>query len=366
MPTYLQGGEQTTVNSTITELFPAIAFNSKKKITTAEEMQDFITEAKLTSQNAKKSFVNDSNIKSAEKYITMMESIRPSMRTTKLENAVGIKKWLDEYSHQRLIDKVVWGYREKPQGVPENHAGDIFVYFKDKTTLPKILGVSLKAGTEKSKEPKMNSYVGSSLRKPCFMDYFPKALPQLKDELWDKVYSKVPNLPKEVTKQNYLTLTTNRQTPHPILKEKVLLMFKYQNRMFEELYKEMNLVCRNKFISMINSNTYGLNLTKRWIMEEFNLPKDNAEVPLVLVKAVGIKAEAQLASVKDFLPAVSKVKAYLKINSVQEWFIDLMGDNNHKLTLLMTIRSDSEYREQKQKGKLGAYTMLKLLYRGAK
>ena len=65
MPTYLQGGEQTTVNSTITELFPAIAFNSKKIITSAEEMQEFISESKLTSQDAKKSFVNDSNIKSA-------------------------------------------------------------------------------------------------------------------------------------------------------------------------------------------------------------------------------------------------------------------------------------------------------------
>ena len=32
--------------------------------------------------------------------------------------------------------------------------------------------------------------------------------------------------------------------------------------------------------------------------------------------------------------------------------------------LLMTIRSDYEYRESTQKGKLGAYTMLKLLYRG--
>ena len=69
----------------------------------------------------------------------------------------------------------------------------------------------------------------------------------------------------------------------------------------------------------------------------------------------------------DKKPVVAnRVKAYLKINSVQEWFIDLKGDNNHKITLLMTIRSDSEYREQKQKGKLGAYTMLKLLYRGAK
>ena len=34
------------------------------------------------------------------------------------------------------------------------------------------------------------------------------------------------------------------------------------------------------------------------------------------------------------------------------------------MTLTMTIRSDSEYREAKQKGKLGAFMMLKLLYRG--
>ena len=49
---------------------------------------------------------------------------------------------------------------------------------------------------------------------------------------------------------------------------------------------------------------------------------------------------------------------------VKEWFIDIKGSNNQKMTLTMTIRSDSEYREAKQKGKLGAFTMLKLLYRG--
>ena len=61
---------------------------------------------------------------------------------------------------------------------------------------------------------------------------------------------------------------------------------------------------------------------------------------------------------------MNKVKAYLKPSSVQEWFIDVMANGREKLTLSMTIRSDSEYRKAKQKGKLGAYMMLKLLYRG--
>lgn len=363
---YLSGGEQTTINSTITELFPALAFNTGTSINNAEVMQEFISDLDLYSNGAKKTFVNDSNIESAEGYITKMADIRPGMRQTKLENAVGIKRWIDSYSHQRKVEKAVWGYREKPPGVPDNHAGDIFLYFKNKKVRPRILGVSLKAGTAGSKEPKMNSYVGSSLRKPAWKNNFPKAITELKDELWDQVYSQVSNLPKSVTKSNYLVLSDSRQTPNKILKEKILLMFKHNKKKFEDLYEKQNLVCRNKFISMINDNTKGLNATKQWIREDFNLPLDDADVPLVLVKAVGSTAETQLASVRDFLPAVTKVHAYLKRGSVQEWFIDLEGDNNHKLTLLMTIRSDSEYREAKQKGKLGAYTMLKLLYRGAK
>ncbi len=363
---YLSGGEQTTINSTITELFPALAFNTGTTVTSAVGMQQFISSLDMDSNGAKKTFVNASNITAAEGYITKMADIRPSMRTTKLENAVGIKRWIDGYSHQREVEKAVWGYREKPPGVPNNHAGDIFLYFKNKKVRPQILGVSLKAGTAGSKEPKMNSYVGSSLRKPAWHDNFPNALTELKDELWDQVYSQVPNLPKSVTKSNYLTLSSTRQTPNSILKDKILLLFEHNKQKFEDLYEIQNLVCRNKFISMINDNTKGLNATKQWIREDFNLPLDNVDVPLVLVKAVGTQAETQLASVRDFLPAVTKVHAYLKRGSVQEWFIDLEGDNNHKLTLLMTIRSDSEYRAQKQKGKLGAYTMLKLLYRGTK
>tara|TARA_R100001163_G_C5032062_1_gene172015 strand:- start:55 stop:1155 length:1101 start_codon:yes stop_codon:yes gene_type:complete len=359
---YLSGGEQTTINSTITELFPALAFNSGVHPKNADDLEDFVANLDLNSNGASKSFVNNSNIESGKEFITKMARIRPKMKQTKLENAVGILNWIYDYNHQRPIDKVVWGYREKPKGVPSNHAGDIFIMFKDKKIKPHIIGISLKAGTTKSKEPKLNSYVGTTLKKTMWKKSSPNAIDKLKKELWEKVYSKIPNLPKTVTKSNYLTITPNRQVPNKDLQNKMLDLFKHDNLMFEALYVRMNTICRNLLVDMINKD---VNATKEWIREEFRLEKKNVEVPMILVKAVGKTASSSATDpLAEFLPAVQKTKAYLKSGSVQEWFIDIMGSNNQKMTLTMTIRSDSEYREQKQKGKLGAFTMLKLLYRG--
>jgi len=359
---YLSGGEQTTINSTITELFPALAFNSGVHPKSASELEEFIKNIDLSSNGASKSFVNVKNIKSAKEYITKMARIRPAMKKTKLENAVGILDWIYDYHHQREIEKVVWGYREKPTGVPINHAGDVFIMFKDTKIHPKIMGISLKAGTSKSKEPKLNTYVATTLRKPAWKKKYPRAVEDLKEQLWNQVYSKIPNLPKTVNKTNYLTLSPSRQTPNKILQQKILDLFKFDNLVFEALYARMNTICRNKLIEMINGD---VNATKEWIEEEFRLEKKDVNVPMILVKAIGSKAESSTTDpLRDFLPAVQSVHAYLKPNSVQEWFIDIMGSNNKKMTLTMTIRSDSEYREAKQKGKLGAFTMLKLLYRG--
>ena len=94
-------------------------------------------------------------------------------------------------------------------------------------------------------------------------------------------------------------------------------------------------------------------------------PAAPGEVPLVLVKAVGNTADEQGDKLAKIFPKITKIHARMNNNSVQEWFIDVFYGKK-KLTLLMTIRSDSEYREGKQKGKLGAYMGLKLLYRGYK
>ena len=359
---YLSGGEQTTINSTITELFPALAFNTGMKFNNATDLEEYIDNLDLNSPRARKSFVNNTNIKAAYSYINKMDQIRPSMKKTKLENAVGILNYLYKYNKSRPIKQVVWGYREKPRGVPYSHAGDIFLIHRNDKIAPKIVGISLKAGTAKSKEPKLNSYVGTTLRKSMWQKAYPNAMTQLKDKLWSDVYSKVPNLPKTVKKDNWLTLSSTRQIPNKDLQDRILSLFKYDPLMFDALYSRMNTICRNKLCDMINGN---LNATKEWIEQEFRLEKKDVKVPMVLVKAIGDKAESQSTDpLRDFLPSVTSVNAYIDKQSVQEWFIDLMGDNGKKMTLTMTIRSDSEYREAKQKGKLGAFMMLKLLYRG--
>ena len=155
------------------------------------------------------------------------------------------------------------------------------------------------------------------------------------------------------------------QIPNIELKEKVLELFKKNITKFENLYVEMNKICRLQLIKMINSN---FKATIEWMEQEFRLekPKIEMQVPLLLVKAIGKTTEESGADLSKFIPETTRVKAYLKAGSVQEWFIDLFNKKSEKITLLMTIRSDSEYREAKQKGKLGAYTMLKLLYRGIK
>ena len=112
---------------------------------------------------------------------------------------------------------------------------------------------------------------------------------------------------------------------------------------------------------MVNKN---VKATKEWITKEFRLQKAQ-KVPLIVVKAVRDTYKELGDPLPNFLPKVTKVKAYLNRNSVQEWFIDLMS-NKKKLTLKMTIRSDAGFRPEKPKGKLGKFNMLKLQYGGVK
>ena len=363
MASYLSGGQQTTVNSTITELFPALCFNNNYNPKSPEDLENFINKLDLSSSKSKKTFVTDSNLKAGKEFVVLKDSIRPDMRQEKIQNAYAITKFIFETHKNKAIDKVVWGYREKPRGVPSNHAGDVFIFFKQKT-YPAIAGISLKAGSEKSAEPKLNSYVKTTLTKSMWAKSAPRAVPQLKKELWDKVYSKIPGLPKSITADNYFqSLGKNEATkPNPMLIEKMIDLFEADPARFDELYGIMNIVCREKLCEVINKD---INAAKQWIAEEFRLETKGEEIPLVLVKAIRTKFQLAGDPLADMLPTIKKIKAYLNKNSVQEWFIDV-SDGKKTLTLLMTIRSDSEFRRAKPKGKLGSFVGLKLLYRGIK
>jgi hypothetical protein len=366
MADLITGGAQTTINSTITELYPTLAFNNNQKFSSVDDFQKFVIDLtdrdKLFTGKSRMSFVNKSNAESAKELIYDTNNIRPATRDEKIANAIGILNYLYDQNKIREISKVVWGYREKPEGVPGNHAGDIFIFYKSKQK-PEILGISLKAGKKTSKEPKLNSYVRTTIQKDYWKKKIPNAERNLKESLWKNVYSQLHSLDKKkVNQNNWLDITGKNQKPNPEVVSAVLRTFKQKKSLFEKLYVEQNKQSRQQLIKMINSN---FDTALQWIENEFRLekPKEEEKVPLVLVKAIGFKASEQGDKLAKIFPKITKLRAYLNNSSVQEWFIDVFSGKD-KLTLLMTIRSDSEYRESKQKGKLGAYMQLKLLYRG--
>lgn len=346
----------TTQNASVTELFPSIAFNKKFKANSIESLRQFLNKLTFTDPKVKNAFVNSSNVEAGKKIISNLDSMKPNIYKEKMENAIGILNFLYELDKTNPINKVIWGYREKPKMsgypiVPSNHAGDIFVFFKSKT----ILGISLKAGTEKSKEPLLNTYVATTYKKLNKE----REIKKLEDELWEKVYSKIPGVKKIANKNDYLSKTKKNEVTNLYVN-----YYMSNQKKADELYEEMLLVSRQMVCKLINS--LGLEEFKKWIKENFNLQTKKVEVPLVLVKAIGKKAQLKSDDLASILPSITKFKAYLNTNSVQAWFIDIETRKTKK-RLIMTIRSDSGVRPEKKpgdQGRLGKYTMLKLQYSG--
>ena len=360
---YLSGSEQTTITASITELFPALWFNSKKTVRpNVKTMTDFILKVNLDTTPGKKAFLDKQDTEQGRTYIRQTFSvINPKMLQEKMENAVAVTNYIIDSHLQSKIKQVIWGYRKKPVGVPKDHAGDIFLMFQSGD----IIGVSLKAGGEKTQEPKLNTYVGTTLRQEYFKRSSPNAERNLKKRLWKEVYSKV-GAPKSVTEENYYVVSGKQTKTNKVMVESLVKFWTKSggdkpNNAFDKKYQTMAKVCREELCKVVNKD---VKATKEWIFKEFRLQTPQ-KVPLVLVKAVRLKASELGDPLPNFLPKVTRVKAYLNTASVQEWFIDIMSSNK-KLTLLMTIRSDAGFRPDKPKGKIGKFNMLKLLYRGVK
>tara|TARA_B100000424_G_scaffold6163_1_gene4575 strand:- start:231 stop:1352 length:1122 start_codon:yes stop_codon:yes gene_type:complete len=336
----------TTFNASVTELFPALAFNMNYRPSGIEDFKKFLYKLNLASGKAKNSF--DRKDANAAKLVIDKLSSPPNEKLlkTKLENAIGITKYLFDLHVTKPIKNVVWGYRAKPPGIPKNHAGDIFVFFKDGTKI----GVSLKAGTAKSKEPLKNTYVGTQYR-ALGVD-----TKNLEAALWNRVYSKIPGISNVATKSNFVK---NKEVT------KLYVDYYTKNqKAADELYREMLVVARQQFCKVLNKMS-----TKefiKWTQETFNLQRKGETVPLVLVKAVGTNADEKSDDIVDMIPLVTKHHAYLNKSSVQEYLIDIFTPNDKK-TLKMTIRSDSGVRPEKGtsgQGRLGQYLQLKMQYSG--
>ena len=94
----------TTLNASITELFPAIAFNLKYKPSSVEDFKKFLY--KLNINRAKSSF-DRKDADAAKLVIEKLPSMDEKFLKTKMENAIGITNYLYDLNSTKPIKNVV-------------------------------------------------------------------------------------------------------------------------------------------------------------------------------------------------------------------------------------------------------------------
>lgn len=308
------GMSETTLNSTITELVPSLAFMAKKRFNNVSDLYDFVSS---TSGNEYEVYVNTRDQEAGKKFIEQMPT--SSKFEEKMENALAILKYLNDLNKETPIDKVKWGYRAKPDGVPSSHKGDLFVIFKNGN----ILGVSLKAGGEKTAEPQLNTYVNK------FFDDFGYTTEKtaLKDEVYNAVHSTL-GLPKD-----WDSRTKKRSSVKTINEYK-----RKNSREYETKYDQMLEIIRDSIIKAVNKNKdNAIDYIKKQVI------KKDEDVPLVVIKAFGTdyKKVTDEDDLEVFLPKVRSIRAYKSPSSKQNWFIELSAGGRDKITMNMSVRSNA-------------------------
>lgn len=308
------GMSETTLNSTITELAPALAFMANKKFSDVDKFYKFV---KSTIGNKNKYGVY---VKTDEEAgIDFINSMPSSSKfNEKFENAIAILNYLHDEHKKSPIEQVWWGYRAKPPGIDASHKGDLFI----KYTTGEMIGVSLKAGGEKTAEPQLNTYVNK------LFDDFDRSTEKetLKKEVYEKIHSTIglPNNWENTSQKSAaIDLIQNYKSKYP--------------KKYEEKYDEMLEIIRNAIIKNVNKN---MNDTIAYIRKQVIKKDDN--VPLVVVKAFNktYKFVTDEDALETFLPKVKRIKAYASDSSKQNWHIDLIASSRETITMNMTVRTN--------------------------
>jgi len=318
------GMQETTLNSSITELFPALAFS----LGVSPKLKNDKFYNQLIMKNTPKLGV----YKNEKAYEAGKQVLNDASNSTKLDdkitNAKAIYRYLLTENARKKINKVVWGYRNnmKPTGVNANHKGDIFVVFDDK----KMVGISLKAGGSGTKEPQFNSYVRPIYNSFKKMGDYSK----LQKASYENYYKNIPNMVKysDYGKKS--------------MKDVVIEYEKRFPKQYENLYDLQLAFIRQTICNLINSNQ---EKAKQWLLKE--VAAEQKDVPLVVLKAYGNKAEVlNDESVLRGCVQTSKKKggifAYPSTRSKQNWHIDMIC-NTKKTTLNFSVRTNKSGSEHK-------------------
>lgn len=301
------GMSQTTLNASITELFPCIAFETGIKSSQIKNVRDFYNKIINNNSPTLNCYLNSKDAKAGKEFIDKAET---GKFQEKVQNAINVLKWIEGVHKFHPIENVYWGYRAKPQGVMNNHPGDIFLKFKNK----KYLGVSLKAGGETTDEPKLNTYV-----KPIY-DFYGQSseYEKLKDKLWPQ-YALIPGI----------TDDDKRMWGTQALAQKTFAFEQVDQKTYDELYDKNLEIIKGELIKLLNSD---FNKTKSWLLEK--VAQQQQDVPLVVVKTTERRAKRDKSSdlLVEALASVKKIEAKLPTGtSKQAWNIVLSDGSTLKM-----------------------------------
>lgn len=336
------GMQETTLNSSITELFPCIAFEKGYTPTNPQDFHKYLLDVDVS----KLKCVNPKDTTAAQETINKADT--SSKFEEKMNNAIGITQYITDSNKDKPIRTVHWGYRAKPAGVPKSHPGDMFIEYQD----GKFLGVSLKAGGKKTSEPQLNTYV-----RPVFTAFNEKSMMEtLRSTAYAQVYSKIKGMPALAGFDG----GANGRSPDRRKTETILRDYdKKNNKAYEKDYDAMLEIMRQGVVQLFNKNK---DKTLKYIQSE--VLRDAPDVPTIVIKAIGTGYEevTDRDAVGVFLPQVKFIKAYASKSSKQDWFIELKS-GTESLTMKMSIRSNKSGHAGKKK--LGQFpTGLAIKYNG--
>jgi len=350
------GMAETTLNSSITELFPCIGFENPKTDHTLS-INKFYNEICKKNNKDVGAYARNKNagFKVGSEIVSKAE--QSSQFETKVGNAKAFLGWLlHEDKKRKKIEKVVWGYRNnmKPEGVQPNHKGDIFIIYQDKGLKPNKKGISLKAGVLGAAEPQFNSYVSAIFNSAAFKTaQGAKVYKDLQKESYDSFYKKIPGMTLAFSQYGKQSMT------------KIVGEFeKSQRKQYEQYYDSQLEWLRDTVIDMMNDNQAE---AKKWLIQE--VAKDDPNVPLIVLKASGDKFPQDIHEIKDedviknCVTTAKKggVKAYKSTSSKQNWHIDLTC-KTITTTLNFSIRTNKGGIQHK----LGQYVNLAVKFNGIK
>tara|TARA_B100001113_G_C21065507_1_gene603201 strand:- start:50 stop:1363 length:1314 start_codon:yes stop_codon:yes gene_type:complete len=337
------GMSSTTINASITELFPAIAFELglPKNIS----LNDFYT--KIYNEGVKLGkggvYKNPTAMKAGQQVILNGKEQAGGLWNDKLKNAYDLFKYILDTYERKKIAKIVWGYRNntKPNGVKPNHKGDIFLVFKD----GKMIGLSIKATSGGAAPPQFNSYVQPIYRFFGKMDVYQK----LMKESYDKFYSDMLGVPPF---KNYKT---------PIMES---FLDKYEKNSstktdYNRRYDNQLAWLKQKVMDLIKNNPDD---AKEWLLREVCAEQES--VPLIVLHATkgGVQKLDDEEEVKMCVQVSKKGKQGIKTESAsgkQDFLVNLSCEKK-TTKLKFSIRTNAVG----AKHKLGQYINLAVKFNG--